>query len=145
MRPLSSARVTTWLTCSCPTRSLKTWGRYLRARARWAMDSVIPFSAALETRARRLTALPRGCLPLLPSGPDGVHKFGLRWAWPNKNGGDERIRTADPLVANEVLSQLSYIPMTFGVMPARSAAAREPSADNSSGQGQSKPPGLAGL
>ena len=25
-------------------------------------------------------------------------------------GGDERIRTADPLVANEVLSQLSYIP-----------------------------------
>ena len=26
------------------------------------------------------------------------------------NGGDERIRTADPLVANEVLSQLSYIP-----------------------------------
>jgi hypothetical protein len=28
----------------------------------------------------------------------------------NKDGGDERIRTADPLVANEVLSQLSYIP-----------------------------------
>src|SRR5262245_58345774 len=27
-----------------------------------------------------------------------------------ENGGDERIRTADPLVANEVLSQLSYIP-----------------------------------
>ena len=26
------------------------------------------------------------------------------------SGGDERIRTADPLVANEVLSQLSYIP-----------------------------------
>jgi len=25
-------------------------------------------------------------------------------------GGDERIRTADPLVANEVLSQLSYVP-----------------------------------
>ena len=29
---------------------------------------------------------------------------------PHKRGGDERIRTADPLVANEVLSQLSYIP-----------------------------------
>ena len=27
------------------------------------------------------------------------------------NGGDERTRTADPLVANEVLSQLSYIPI----------------------------------
>ena len=27
-----------------------------------------------------------------------------------KDGGDERIRTADPLVANEVLSQLSYSP-----------------------------------
>jgi hypothetical protein len=28
----------------------------------------------------------------------------------NNFSGDERIRTADPLVANEVLSQLSYIP-----------------------------------
>jgi hypothetical protein len=37
----------------------------------------------------------------------------LRWAWPRKIGGDERIRTADPLVANEVLSQLSYIPTKF--------------------------------
>ena len=27
-----------------------------------------------------------------------------------KNGGDERTRTADPHVANVVLSQLSYIP-----------------------------------
>src|SRR5499426_1032561 len=72
----------------------------------------------------RTAAHPRSCLPLLPSGPDGVHKLGLRWAWPRtsgrsaetirpglKDGGDERIRTADPLVANEVLSQLSYIPM----------------------------------
>src|SRR5205814_8624059 len=55
-------------------------------------------------------ARPRDCLPLLPSGPDGVHKLGLRWAWPRKIGGDDRIRTDDPLVANEVLSQLSYIP-----------------------------------
>ena len=29
---------------------------------------------------------------------------------PKPSGGDERTRTADPLVANEVLSQLSYIP-----------------------------------
>src|SRR5436309_11704029 len=78
-------------------------------------------------------AHPRNCLPLLPSGPDGVHKLGLRWAWPRtiadsegrarrvrfKNGGDERIRTADPLVANEVLSQLSYIPTTPRVWPAQ--------------------------
>ncbi len=33
-----------------------------------------------------------------------------RSRWGYVNGGDERTRTADPLVANEVLSQLSYIP-----------------------------------
>ena len=32
---------------------------------------------------------------------------------PEKNGGDDRIRTDDPLVANEVLSQLSYIPTLY--------------------------------
>src|SRR5262247_2861735 len=82
----------------------------------------------------RTAAHPRSCLPLLPSGPDGVHKLGLRWAWPRtsgrsaetirpglKDGGDERIRTADPLVANEVLSQLSYIPMKLGVGAVREA------------------------
>src|SRR2546426_8076564 len=56
-------------------------------------------------------ALPRRCLPLLPSGPDGVHKFGLRWAWPRKLGGDERNRAADPTRRNEVLSQRSHFPM----------------------------------
>ena len=30
---------------------------------------------------------------------------------PEKNGGDERIRTADPLLARQVLSQLSYTPI----------------------------------
>jgi hypothetical protein len=30
-----------------------------------------------------------------------------------EDGGDERIRTADPLLARQVLSQLSYIPL-FG-------------------------------
>ena len=34
------------------------------------------------------------------------NKFG------DKNGGDERDRTADPLRARQVLSQLSYIPIT---------------------------------
>ena len=33
------------------------------------------------------------------------NKFG------DKNGGDERDRTADPLLARQVLSQLSYIPI----------------------------------
>ena len=31
-------------------------------------------------------------------------------SWPHGPGGDERIRTADPLLAKQVLSQLSYIP-----------------------------------
>ena len=31
------------------------------------------------------------------------------------NGGDERVRTADPLLAKQVLSQLSYTPMTFAM------------------------------
>ncbi len=29
---------------------------------------------------------------------------------PDKNGGDKRVRTADPLLAKQVLYQLSYIP-----------------------------------
>ena len=117
------------------------------------------------------------CVPLLPSGPDGVYRFSLRGSWhstplpaadrsettlpqpgirprysglrvqgtatsppstiskrpriypagplgdpatflvntsaPGENGGDDRIRTDDPLVANEVLSQLSYIPTLY--------------------------------
>jgi hypothetical protein len=35
---------------------------------------------------------------------------GARLPSPPSYGGDDRIRTDDPLVANEVLSQLSYIP-----------------------------------
>ena len=31
-------------------------------------------------------------------------------------GGDERVRTADPLLAKQVLSQLSYTPMTFAMV-----------------------------
>src|SRR5579864_4337230 len=45
-------------------------------------------------------------------------------------GGDERIRTADPLLAKQVLSQLSYIPWAadaprysdFGIPPPRGGA-----------------------
>src|SRR5205814_8543864 len=44
-----------------------------------------------------------------------------------RNGGDERIRTADPLVANEVLSQLSYIPKSETAIAARRWAAHRPS------------------
>ncbi len=32
-------------------------------------------------------------------------------------GGDERIRTADPLLAKQVLSQLSYIPWAASYIP----------------------------
>ena len=93
------------------------------------------------------------CVPLLPSGPDGVGRFSLRGSWHSTPlpaadrsetalpqpgirprysglrvqgtatsppstisdyyGGDDRIRTDDPLVANEVLSQLSYIPTLY--------------------------------
>src|SRR5689334_3807016 len=38
---------------------------------------------------------------------------------PMSNGGDDRIRTDDPLVANEVLSQLSYIPTKSRAWPWR--------------------------
>lgn len=33
------------------------------------------------------------------------------------HGGDERDRTADPLLAKQVLSHLSYIPMRYGCGP----------------------------
>jgi|SaaInlStandDraft_5_1057022.scaffolds.fasta_scaffold236383_1 hypothetical protein len=34
----------------------------------------------------------------------------IEWLRQMKNGGDKRIRTADPLLAKQVLYQLSYIP-----------------------------------
>ena len=36
-----------------------------------------------------------------------------RLAGPLKNGGDDGIRTHDPLLAGQVLSQLSYTPVVF--------------------------------
>jgi hypothetical protein len=42
-----------------------------------------------------------------------TNKKGPRELGPVKNGGDERDRTADLLVANETLSQLSYIPTSI--------------------------------
>ena len=35
------------------------------------------------------------------------------------DGGDEGTRTPDPLLAKEVLSQLSYIPVAAGILPPR--------------------------
>src|SRR5437667_4147751 len=49
----------------------------------------------------------------------GFTSSGCAGPGPVQSGGDERIRTADPLVANEVLSQLSYIPTISRVWPAR--------------------------
>ena len=62
--------------------------------------------------------------PLLPSGPDGVRDSRLRGNWPSPGheeamrrfGGDDRDRTGDLLVANEALSQLSYIPTDIRIM-----------------------------
>ena len=63
-------------------------------------------------------------VPLLLSRPDGVSPPASHRAWPiirrgflprYRNGGDERARTADPYVANVVLSQLSYIPTYLSV------------------------------
>ncbi len=75
--------------------------------------------------------------PLLPSGPDGVRDSRLRGNWPStpsheeamsptsealhqspseRFGGDDRDRTGDLLVANEALSQLSYIPTEFRLL-----------------------------
>jgi hypothetical protein len=34
--------------------------------------------------------------------------------WPRRSGGARRDRTADPLLAKQVLSQLSYGPLVFG-------------------------------
>ena len=76
-------------------------------------------TAREKERARLVGAHVDYRVPLLPSGPDGVSSPASRRAWPilaaggsprQENGGDERARTADPYVANVVLSQLSYIP-----------------------------------
>ena len=39
------------------------------------------------------------------------HKFIIFYAVFKEHGGDEEIRTPDPLLARQVLSQLSYAPM----------------------------------
>ena len=89
---------------SCPTMSAKTWGRYLRARTVYdirasapraprpggvkkgrapAVDRPVARSPGIRLRPGA-PAAPRGdCLPLLPSGPDGVHKPRARRTWPS--------------------------------------------------------------
>jgi hypothetical protein len=39
----------------------------------------------------------------------GPELFDLRWRW-DCGGGDEETRTPDPLLAKEMLYQLSYVP-----------------------------------
>ena len=34
-----------------------------------------------------------------------------------RRGGDEQVRTVDPLLAKQVLSQLSYAPISIGLFP----------------------------
>src|SRR5256714_5588217 len=48
-------------------------------------------------------------------------------------GGDERIRTADPLLAKQVLSQLSYIPWAADAPRYSDASSASPSARGSHG------------
>src|SRR5439155_26670462 len=73
----------------------------------------------------------------------GFTSSGCAGPGPVQSGGDERIRTADPLVANEVLSQLSYIPTISRVWPARlklSASRATGPADDNRGRGPVKSP-----
>src|SRR4051812_38101466 len=55
-----------------------------------------------------------------PSGPlvgglEGGHGSGdLRGRWARGDGGDEETRTPDPLLAKEMLYQLSYVPQSRG-------------------------------
>ena len=76
-------------------------------------------TAREKERARLVGAHVDYRVPLLPSGPDGVSSPASRRAWPilaaggsprQENGGDERARTADPYVANVVLSQTELHP-----------------------------------
>ena len=50
-------------------------------------------------------------LPLLPSGPDGVHSIQLYRTQPDIQNGADRDRTDGLYVANVALSQLSYCPV----------------------------------
>ena len=54
-----------------------------------------------------------------------------RLARSHTNGGDDRTRTDDPLVANEVLSQLSYIPTLYHQ---RRPASHGPAVSSSGGE-----------
>ena len=51
-------------------------------------------------------------LELLHDNSIGTNSIRLD-TWP-KPGGDDRVRTDDPLLAKQVLSQLSYVPLSGG-------------------------------
>src|SRR5437016_11816596 len=61
------------------------------------------FRSRCQTLRKRTQILLYGILEI------SIHLFGCQCA-----GGDERIRTADPLLAKQVLRQLSYIPWAAG-------------------------------
>ena len=44
---------------------------------------------------------------------ESLKRIGIR-LFPQAFGGDKRDRTADPLLAKQVLSQLSYTPISLG-------------------------------
>src|SRR5580704_1137137 len=66
-RPLSSALASARSTCSCPVISAKLCGRHLRASAVYALIFLGGDPYQRELRH------PTAPLPLLPSGPGGVH------------------------------------------------------------------------
>ncbi len=79
-----------------PAGGVAAPGRRCRVRSR-CREGTSPRAGvdALESRQGKgpggPAAHPKVCLPLLPSGPDGVHKSGLRWAWPKSKAMVEMI------------------------------------------------------
>ena len=61
------------------------------------------------------------------------HKFIIFYAVFKEHGGDEEIRTPDPLLARQVLSQLSYAPMKRYVIKMVGLSGLEPPTSRLSG------------
>src|SRR5262245_23771417 len=75
-RPFLKAFAIVRVMCSCPTISSNVCGRCLRARTRYDMRAPVSCRAG-SVRAAEKKGGPRhplGPLPLLPSGPGGVHR-----------------------------------------------------------------------
>ncbi len=77
-RPESSAFTSARRTCSCPTSSLKVLGRHFRASAVYAA-AVMRLDSDSGGGPHQLELRhPTSPLPLLPSGPDGIHDWSSR-------------------------------------------------------------------